>query len=281
MVLLFYHHFLGKIVRLWNIYGRERVGLKSHVLADWVNACSHRGTIRGVTSGHEARQFLHAQDAARAFVQLMRKYADLDPVTDISSGVWVTLRALAMEVRMAKKLQLLAKETKLQSNTAVSSGGACEVSLNGEQNGLSTDTSSGDGSALASFESADSTTTTSSSLPCPASFTDVPASVRARVPPRKSQVLYGINDSEWQPQISLRDGIVDLFRFAESISSEQPTSGSTPNPYSSVPPPSPPSTVQTVGPSAKQGVRTDVVLTDFLPPSTDLVLGTTCLAEDD
>lgn len=57
---------LGKTVRLWNIYGHERHGIKSHVLTDWINGCLDDGVIRAQTDGTEARQFLHASDTVAA-----------------------------------------------------------------------------------------------------------------------------------------------------------------------------------------------------------------------
>jgi len=84
----------GKVVRLWNIYGPERVGLKSHVLTDWVHSCVHRGHISCLTDGREPRQFLHVNDTAAALGAMMQHYDKMDFVTDISSDEWTTLRQL-------------------------------------------------------------------------------------------------------------------------------------------------------------------------------------------
>jgi nucleoside-diphosphate-sugar epimerase len=55
---------LGKTLRLWNVYGSENVGLKSHVLSDWSEQCVRRGFVTARSNGHEIRQFIHAQDVA-------------------------------------------------------------------------------------------------------------------------------------------------------------------------------------------------------------------------
>jgi len=59
----------GRMVRLWNIYGPEKLGPRSHVLTDWINACLTRREIVSMTDGLEARQFLHVDDTANALGQ--------------------------------------------------------------------------------------------------------------------------------------------------------------------------------------------------------------------
>lgn len=85
---------IGKIVRLWNIYGPERIGLKSHVLTDWVHSCVQRGRISCLTDGTEPRQFLHVNDTAAALGAAMEHYQHLEFATDISSDVWTSLHEL-------------------------------------------------------------------------------------------------------------------------------------------------------------------------------------------
>jgi len=88
----------GKSVRLWNIYGVEKPGIKSHVLTDWVTSCLLDGRIECRTDGTEARQFLHASDCAAALGTLMREYDGslraLDLV-DLSFDKWTTLQNVA------------------------------------------------------------------------------------------------------------------------------------------------------------------------------------------
>ena len=90
---------LGRILRLWNVYGEERVGPKSHVLADWAEQCARRGFATSLTDGREERQFVHANDTAAACGLAMRHHEALEPVSDVSSGRWTTLRSVAQAVR--------------------------------------------------------------------------------------------------------------------------------------------------------------------------------------
>jgi nucleoside-diphosphate-sugar epimerase len=83
---------LGKILRLWNVYGPEQVGLKSHVLSDWAHQCSKNDTAQSLTDGREERQFVHVNDTAAACGVGMQHHEELDMVSDVSSGEWVTMR---------------------------------------------------------------------------------------------------------------------------------------------------------------------------------------------
>ena len=117
----------GKSVRLWNLYGRERVGRKSHVLVDWALQCLERGAVAALTDGREQRQFLHGQDAAAALALLMRRFAVADEVTDLTSAVTVTLRedvapALAAAVAVTT-------ETATATATASSGSKLCEFAF--------------------------------------------------------------------------------------------------------------------------------------------------------
>ena len=89
---------LGRIVRLWNIYGRERVGGKSHVLTDWVVGCATEGAVRSMSDGWEWRQFLHANDTAAAMGGMMEHWQQLPLITDLSSTQWVQMRHVAQLV---------------------------------------------------------------------------------------------------------------------------------------------------------------------------------------
>jgi nucleoside-diphosphate-sugar epimerase len=84
----------GRVVRLWNIYGAERLSMKSHVISDWVNGCIS-GTINGLTDGTEVRQFLHTRDTAKALILLMKHFDSMEFVTDLSFNQWVSLIQLA------------------------------------------------------------------------------------------------------------------------------------------------------------------------------------------
>jgi len=89
----------GKIARLWNIYGYEPIGMKSHVIADWVGSCVKYNQILSQTNGNEERQFLHTDDCASGLGTMMQYYDQLDFVTDISSNQWISLKNTAMLIR--------------------------------------------------------------------------------------------------------------------------------------------------------------------------------------
>lgn len=95
----------GRIGRLWNVYGAERVGVRSHVIPDWVNACIQHQHIHSRTNGEEMRQFLHADDCASALGTMMLKYDELPQVTDVSSGHWNTMKEVASMVINASNIE--------------------------------------------------------------------------------------------------------------------------------------------------------------------------------
>ena len=92
---------LGRVVRLWNIYGRERMGGKSHVLTDWVVGCAQSGRVESLSDGLEWRQFLHANDTAAALGGMMQQWQQLPLLTDLSSAQWVQMRQVAQLVAEA------------------------------------------------------------------------------------------------------------------------------------------------------------------------------------
>jgi len=135
---------LGRSVRLWNVWGFQPYGLRSHVMNDWVHSCLRNGRITPITDGLERRQFLHVNDTAKGLIALMDGfsaspevwpnppmppsmhhprtihdavvYIDLTAqrsfgwrqVTDMSTGEWITLRLLAQNVLAVAKERGLA-----------------------------------------------------------------------------------------------------------------------------------------------------------------------------
>lgn len=86
---------MGRVARLWNIYGLEKtVGIRSHVITDWIASCVKDKKIQARTTGAEARQFLHAEDCARALGTMMQRFEELPLVTDVSLPVWTSLTQL-------------------------------------------------------------------------------------------------------------------------------------------------------------------------------------------
>ena len=94
---------LGRTLRLWNVYGAENVGLKSHVLSDWSEQCVRQGYATARTDGREERQFIHALDVAEALGAAMQHHASLPPESDVSTGTWNDMRVLAGDLLDASK----------------------------------------------------------------------------------------------------------------------------------------------------------------------------------
>ena len=86
---------VGKIVRFYNVYGWERIGLKSHVISDWISSCIRSGQVFSATDGLEKRQFSHADDVAEGLVQMMLNFNDLPPLSELTTGHWTNLRTVA------------------------------------------------------------------------------------------------------------------------------------------------------------------------------------------
>lgn len=78
----------GVSLRCWNIYGPlEPATERSHVVSDFVWQAVQAREIRLLTSGEEQRQFIHADDVARAFRHSLDQ--KLTGVFDVSSFEWV------------------------------------------------------------------------------------------------------------------------------------------------------------------------------------------------
>lgn len=89
---------LGRTYRLWNVYGRETSGPKSHVLSDWAASCVKSGSVRSRTNGLEMRQFIQVDDVADALAHAVTLHSRLPLVSDVSSGEWVTMRTAAAQL---------------------------------------------------------------------------------------------------------------------------------------------------------------------------------------
>ena len=93
----FYTNYLGGInVKVWNVYGPEEVGPKSHVINDFIQQALKNNEIRMMTNGEEKRQFLDGHDFAEAVYILMNSYEKYTGLTiDISSFEWVSILEVA------------------------------------------------------------------------------------------------------------------------------------------------------------------------------------------
>lgn len=82
----------GHVARLWNVYGWEPVGEKSHLIPDLVWNGLRGKKIELMTNGEETRQFLYVKDCVEAFVHqfdIGQKHAD------VTSGEWIPVKEVA------------------------------------------------------------------------------------------------------------------------------------------------------------------------------------------
>jgi nucleoside-diphosphate-sugar epimerase len=92
-----YTRLLGGVsARFWNVYGPEEVGLKSHVIPDFIHMNKMNGRIDLMTDGQEQRQFLHTEDCAKALTAIMTNYSLITrPSVDVTSFEWIKIIDLA------------------------------------------------------------------------------------------------------------------------------------------------------------------------------------------
>lgn len=85
----------GKLARLWNVYGWEPPGIRSHVIPDLVMIALKKKAIQLQTCGQERRQFIFDADCADALVH----FRDADSnYADITAPPWVTIEEVANEI---------------------------------------------------------------------------------------------------------------------------------------------------------------------------------------
>lgn len=86
----------GINVKIWNVYGPEQVGPKSHVIADFIHQARNNSEIRMITNGQETRQFLHVDDFSRAIGVLADNFENFKGKTvDVSNFEWVSISDVA------------------------------------------------------------------------------------------------------------------------------------------------------------------------------------------
>jgi|TARA_R110001606_G_C15395391_1_gene652113 nucleoside-diphosphate-sugar epimerase len=72
----------GLSTRFWNVYGREDISERSHVITDMIHKFKTNGYIDLMTDGEEERQFLHNHDCAKCLTILMDNYDEILKETD-------------------------------------------------------------------------------------------------------------------------------------------------------------------------------------------------------
>jgi nucleoside-diphosphate-sugar epimerase/predicted O-methyltransferase YrrM len=96
----FYSEYSGGIsVKLWNIYGPQKVSSKSQVVSDFIHQAINNREIQMLTDGQEVRQMLHSEDLARALCHIAENYehckVSFGNSIDISSFEWISVREIA------------------------------------------------------------------------------------------------------------------------------------------------------------------------------------------
>lgn len=92
---------LGRVFRLWNAYGFEFPGPKSHAIPDFVFQCLAKKKVKMLTNGQELRQFTHVNDISEALIAIMENFEETPLEVDISDGNWLTLVDTAKEAQKA------------------------------------------------------------------------------------------------------------------------------------------------------------------------------------
>jgi nucleoside-diphosphate-sugar epimerase len=85
----------GVVARMWNVYGWESPGIRSHVVTDLVLSALQGGEIRLRTTGKERRRLLYKQDCAEALILL---FGGGLVEGDIAGPEWLTVLDLAREI---------------------------------------------------------------------------------------------------------------------------------------------------------------------------------------
>ncbi len=82
------------VARQWNVYGSPEVfDAKSHVISDFVWQAIHNGKIKLITDGNEKRKFIHLEDTARAYLQMLQLHQG--QIFDVSGGNFVSIYEVA------------------------------------------------------------------------------------------------------------------------------------------------------------------------------------------
>jgi nucleoside-diphosphate-sugar epimerase len=104
----------GKVFRLWNVYGFESIGFKSHVVSDWIYQCMMHGQVQSFSNGWEFRRFMHVDNLAMTLISMMHKFHVITEIVDIAPEKQVTMRDLAdlIKSQMPNKCEINFAEEK-------------------------------------------------------------------------------------------------------------------------------------------------------------------------
>lgn len=78
----------GVFIRQWNVYGPiEEEGIRSHVVADFIQQAIKTREIRMITDGEEKRQFIYIDDVCEAWYKALDN--NIKGIHDVTSFEWV------------------------------------------------------------------------------------------------------------------------------------------------------------------------------------------------
>lgn len=103
----------GLVVRLYNVYGEEIVGPRSHVIPDLIQQALFSKKITLSTNGKEKRQFLYVDDCCKglysAFVNFDSILKEAN-VIDLTSYKWHSIKQVANKIGKKIKCEVEAKD---------------------------------------------------------------------------------------------------------------------------------------------------------------------------
>ena len=85
----------GKIARLWNVYGWEGPGHKSHVIPDMIIQTLTKGSITLLTNGNEERQFIYIDDCVKNLYEFKNS---AHQQVHLTNGEWVSIKEIATKI---------------------------------------------------------------------------------------------------------------------------------------------------------------------------------------
>jgi len=102
------HQLARNPARLWNVYGWEPPGIRSHVMPDLVMMPLREKTIRLQTNGHERRQFIFGADCSITLVQSREANSNY---TDITAPPSITIEQIDNEISSKLNVQVPTSKT--------------------------------------------------------------------------------------------------------------------------------------------------------------------------
>lgn len=82
----------GKIARLWNVYGWEKPGEKSHVIPDMILKALTTKKIELISDGKEERQFIYVNDCVENLVKFRNSN---EKIVHLTNGKWNSIEEIA------------------------------------------------------------------------------------------------------------------------------------------------------------------------------------------